>query len=90
MGLLHAKRRTRFFLSVVFSFSFIFFPQTSFAVNVAFTYDAAGRLLTAQYGDGQHIAYSYDKVGNMTQELANGSSGWTVVVPVLQLLLDDR
>ncbi len=62
-------------------------PQTVFAVNVTYTYDAAGRLLTAQYGDGQHVAYSYDAVGNMTQRMASGFGGGSLGAAVIQLLL---
>jgi len=33
--------------------------------TIAYTYDAAGRLVQADYGDRQVIAYTYDAAGNL-------------------------
>lgn len=89
MGLLCAKHRSSLFLGLVLSCSMLFIPQTLLAVTTAYTYDAAGRLLTAQYGDGQHIAYTYDAVGNMTQQIASGFGGGVLIGPIILILLND-
>lgn len=89
MGLSHANIRPRLLLGVILSCFLFLSPQTVFAVNVAFTYDAGGRLLTAQYGDGQRIVYAYDSVGNMTQQIAMGSGGGSLIMPAVLLLLDN-
>ena len=87
MGLPHVEWRSSLLLSVVISFSMVLFPQHLLAVNVAFTYDAAGRVLTAQYEDGQRVGYVYDSVGNMTQQVENGWGSGGSIGPVIQLLL---
>jgi len=35
------------------------------AEAVQYSYDAAGRLILADYGGGKTISYSYDKAGNL-------------------------
>ena len=35
------------------------------ASNIAYTYDAAGRIVAADYGAGKSISYAYDKAGNL-------------------------
>lgn len=42
------------------------------AADVTYTYDALGRLKTADYSNGQQVDYSYDAAGNRTQVTANG------------------
>ncbi len=37
------------------------------AETVNYTYDAAGRLVTAVYSSGVTIQYTYDKAGNLLQ-----------------------
>jgi len=39
-------------------------PATN-SQTVRYTYDAAGRLIRADYGDGKSITYSYDAAGNL-------------------------
>lgn len=90
MGVYRAKKCSFLLFSLVISFFMLFIPQTLLAVSIAFSYDGAGRLLTVQYGDGQHIAYAYDAVGNMTQQIANGFGGGVSIGPVLQILLNDK
>lgn len=46
----------------------------SFAGTVSYTYDALGRLNTADYGNNVVIQYSYDAAGNRTQVVTNGAS----------------
>jgi YD repeat-containing protein len=38
---------------------------TSYASAVAYTYDAAGRIVAADYGTGKSISYAYDNAGNL-------------------------
>jgi YD repeat-containing protein len=46
----------------------VFFAAgTARAETVNYTYDAAGRLVTAQYSSGITIQYTYDKAGNLLQ-----------------------
>lgn len=40
---------------------------TACADTVHYTYDALGRLVQVQYGDGAIVQYSYDAAGNRTQ-----------------------
>jgi|Deesub1362A_J573_1020465.scaffolds.fasta_scaffold17696_3 YD repeat-containing protein len=35
--------------------------------SITYTYDAAGRLVGADYGEGQVITYTYDANGNLLQ-----------------------
>lgn len=35
------------------------------ASNIAYTYDAAGRIVAADYGAGKSISYAYDNAGNL-------------------------
>lgn len=41
------------------------------ASTPSFTYDDAGRLLTADYGGGRRITYSYDNNGNLLGRIVN-------------------
>lgn len=36
-----------------------------FCQNIAYTYDASGRLVLADYGNGNQIQYTYDNAGNL-------------------------
>lgn len=46
----------------------------SFAGTVTYTYDALGRLKTADYGNNVVIEYRYDAAGNRTQVITGGAS----------------
>ena len=35
------------------------------ASNIAYTYDAAGRIVAADYGSGKSTSYAYDNAGNL-------------------------
>lgn len=39
------------------------------ADTVNYTYDAAGRLIRADYGSGTSIAYTYDAAGNLLSRM---------------------
>ncbi|MBI3990370.1 MAG: RHS repeat protein [candidate division NC10 bacterium] len=41
------------------------------AGTVTYTYDEAGRLIRADYGDGRAITYTYDAAGNLLQSQAS-------------------
>jgi len=38
---------------------------TSHASSIAYTYDAAGRIVAADYGSGKSTSYAYDNAGNL-------------------------
>jgi YD repeat-containing protein len=40
---------------------------TSYSSSVAYTYDAAGRIVAADYGSGKSTSYAYDNAGNLLQ-----------------------
>jgi YD repeat-containing protein len=42
--------------------------------TVSYTYDAAGRLIQADYGEGASIAYTYDAAGNLVQHTTAGGN----------------
>ena len=46
---------------------------------VIYRYDAAGRLLLADYGDGNALRYHYDPAGN----LRGITTGYSIYLPVL-------
>jgi YD repeat-containing protein len=48
------------------------------ASNIAYTYDAAGRLITTDYGANRTASYAYDNAGNLLQS-ATPAPGLTVV-----------
>jgi YD repeat-containing protein len=43
----------------------LFGATMSYASSVAYTYDAAGRIVAADYGGGKSISYAYDNAGNL-------------------------
>ncbi len=45
------------------------------ADNVTYTYDDAGRLTKADYGNGMKITYTYDKAGNILEIKVAGTPG---------------
>lgn len=47
--------------------------QMAMAANgsVTYTYDALGRILTANYDTGVFVSYTYDANGNRTQQVIN-------------------
>ena len=45
------------------------------AASINYTYDAAGRLVKVDYGNGSTIIYSYDKSGNLLTRSVQTSSG---------------
>jgi RHS repeat-associated protein len=45
-----------------------------FAANVQYSYDAAGRLIKVDYGDGRTISYTYDAAGNLLKRERTGAA----------------
>jgi YD repeat-containing protein len=43
----------------------ILFAVAAVGQNIAYTYDAAGRLALVDYGNGTQIQYTYDNSGNL-------------------------
>ena len=54
---------------IVLSLLLICMAGAASAANITYTYDAAGRLTTADYGGGKSIAYTYDNNGNLLQQV---------------------
>ena len=50
--------------------------------TVTYAYDAAGRLVRADYGGAASIAYTYDAVGNLVQRQVTGAS-YPAYLPVI-------
>lgn len=48
---------------------------TATAGTIAYTYDALGRLILADYGSGKTISYGYNDAGSLTQKVVAGSTG---------------
>jgi YD repeat-containing protein len=48
------------------------------ASNITYTYDAAGRIVAADYGSGKSTSYAYDNAGNLLQN-SQPTPGITVV-----------
>ena len=42
---------------------------TALAGTIEYTYDEAGRLIKADYGDGKTITYTYDNNGNLLERI---------------------
>jgi len=60
----------------IFPFIAILCLATATAQTVNYSYDAAGRLTRADYGDAGAIAYTYDPAGNLLQrEVTRGAAG---------------
>ena len=62
----------------------LFLVAPALAGSITYTYDDAGRLLTADYGNGSAIAYTYDNAGNLlarTVGLDNISLTITILSP---------
>jgi uncharacterized protein (TIGR03437 family) len=49
------------------------------AAHVAYTYDAAGRLAKADYGNGVVFSYTYDKAGNLLSRTVTASAPTPVI-----------
>lgn len=54
--------------------------------TVQYTYDALGRVISADYGAGKTVSYTYDKAGNRTSQVTTGFPAAPVKVVVLPLL----
>ncbi|MCX6602290.1 MAG: SBBP repeat-containing protein [Acidobacteria bacterium] len=61
--------------SLGLSCALLMLAVTLFAGNVQYSYDAAGRLIKVDYGDGRSIAYTYDAAGNLLKREQTGSAG---------------
>lgn len=63
------KRRGSFFvLSAALLISL-----AGFGGPIGYTYDAAGRLIKADYGEGRTITYAYDANGNLLDRVVTGA-----------------
>ena len=56
--------------------SFLLAASLALATGINYSYDAAGRLIKVDYGNGSIINYTYDKAGNLlTRSVQSASSG---------------
>jgi RHS repeat-associated protein len=63
--------------SLAFSFLLMTLAVSLLAANVQYSYDAAGRLIKVDYGDGRTITYSYDAAGNLLKRERTGATAVT-------------
>jgi YD repeat-containing protein len=56
----------------------VLWGRASRASTIAYTYDSAGRLVTADYGANKTTSYAYDNAGNLLQN-SQPTPGITVV-----------
>jgi YD repeat-containing protein len=71
------NKQRKYLIQIFTSFVFVLLAATSFAGSVTYTYDDAGRLTLADYGDGKSISYTYDDNGNLLQREVQGNEGTT-------------
>lgn len=77
--------KSYFYIEIVFVLIGLLVPAEA-NMDVSYTYDAIGRVMTAAYDNGLCVAYSYDAAGNRVSQtaalggapsaLAWGSSTW--------------
>jgi YD repeat-containing protein len=78
------KRRSAYAALFVTLLCTLFLVAPALAGSITYTYDDAGRLVTADYGNGSAIAYTYDNAGNLlarTVGLDNISLTITILSP---------
>jgi len=51
-------------------------------ITISYTYDDAGRLIQADYGNGQGLAYDYDAAGNLLRREVTGG-GYALYLPLV-------
>ncbi len=61
------KRTYAFFLTMALMFFVVGTPGPVGATTILYSYDAAGRLTGADYGDGLKVVYTYDANGNLLE-----------------------
>jgi len=59
---------------------------TAGTVTVSYTYDDAGRLIKADYGNEKSITYFYDYAGNIVENVLNAELALADAILVLQVL----
>ncbi len=64
-----SKEKNKWFMGFIFIYAVFFgFNSSSFAGDISYTYDDAGRLTRVSSGDGRLIKYTYDNAGNLLQK----------------------
>ena len=62
--------------------SFLLAATLALAANVDYTYDAAGRLIKVDYGNGSIVNYTYDKAGNLLTRLVQSASSGPLITSI--------
>jgi uncharacterized protein (TIGR03437 family) len=62
--------------------SFLLAATLALAANVNYTYDAAGRLIKVDYGNGSIVNYTYDKAGNLLTRLVQSASSGPLITSI--------
>ncbi len=70
------RTKTRHWIAILLALSLACAASFSFAVTVTYGYDAAGRLVKAEYADAA-ITYTYDAAGNVLAVAVGTPSGGT-------------
>jgi YD repeat-containing protein len=74
-----------------FSIPILLLLATLAGASTTYTYDAAGRLTSVNYGNGTVLSYTYDKAGNLLQRSITSAcdvnhAGATVITDVQTLI----
>ncbi len=56
-------------------------PIAAESTTITYTYDDAGRLIRAAYGDGTIISYTYDAAGNLLTRLV--TQNFEIYLPLI-------
>ena len=62
----------------------------AFAGTINYTYDDAGRLIRADYGNGKEITYTYDNAGNLLRRSVAVAPTLADAIRVLQIIAEDE
>ncbi len=63
-------------------FKLVAFSCLCSAASINFSYDSAGRLVSADYGNGSVITYVYDNAGNLTSRSVKSSAAGPLITSV--------
>jgi YD repeat-containing protein len=81
-------RRVIFIWTAIAAFLWLCAVHSSTAgtVTISYTYDNAGRLIKADYGNKKTITYSYDDAGNILEHVYNAELALADAILALKIL----